>query len=58
MKSELPGFIAYLRAARQNDASEQWFRTQVNQDTDFVQILQGLAKQAQIKPSSARRPAS
>ena len=58
LKQELPGFISYLRQARQNDAFNQWFNAQIHQDPEFLNYVQQMSQDAQMKTGNARRPKS
>ncbi len=54
MKTELPGFLAYLRSVRENDAFNQWFNAEIQQDPDFIKFIQHLNEEAQMKNGSRR----
>ena len=54
LKMELPGFLAYLRQARQGDAFNQWFSVQVRQDPAFAAVLQRTSEESQMRSSSRR----
>ncbi len=40
LKTELPGFLGYMRQARESDAFNQWCNAQIRQDPAFAAILQ------------------
>ena len=58
LKKELPGFLAYMRQSRQNDAFNQWFVRQFNQDPAFAQRVQKLSEETQMRTANARPPRS
>jgi len=54
LKQELPGFLAYMRQARQNDAFNQWFMVQARQDPAFTSVIQQVSEQTQARSSQRR----
>jgi parvulin-like peptidyl-prolyl isomerase len=54
MKTELPAFLSYLRSARENDAFNQWFNTEIHQDPDFLQYVQKMVEESQMKSGTRR----
>ena len=58
LKKDLPGFLAYMRQARQGDAFNQWLGRQINQDPAFAQMLQKTMEDAQMRSRSSRLPKS
>lgn len=55
MKEELPGFLAYMRQARQADAFNEWFSAQVRQDPAFVAVIQRVSEQPQMRAGGRRQ---
>jgi hypothetical protein len=58
LKTELPGFVTYVRNMRQNDAFNMWFNAQIRQDPDFLQLIQRFNEQTQLKAGSPQRAKS
>lgn len=55
LKAELPGFLAYMRQARQSDAFQQWFSVQIRQDPSFANVIQQASQETQPRPSPGTR---
>jgi hypothetical protein len=53
LKSELPGFLAYLRQVRENDAFNQWCFSQIRQDPGFAATLQQISQQQTARSGTA-----
>jgi hypothetical protein len=47
LNAELPDFVNRVRAMRQNEAYNTWFRRSAEQDPGFRRIMEGLAKREQ-----------
>jgi hypothetical protein len=54
LKKELPGFVAYMRQARQSDAFNQWFAMQVRQDPVFAGTIQRVSEEGQPRSATGR----
>lgn len=54
LKKELPGFLAYMRQARQADAFNQWFMVQARQDPGFSSAIQQVSEQTQTRSTQRR----
>jgi len=58
LKADLPSFTTYVRTMRLNDAFNLWFNSQIRADPDFLQFLQRMSEETQMKSASARRAKS
>jgi SurA N-terminal domain len=55
MKIELPGFLAYMRQARQSDAFNQWFNAQMRADQPFAALITQVSQDSSVRKAPAQR---
>jgi len=54
LKAEVPAFLAEMRRARQADAFNQWFNTQINQDPVFLAVVRRVSEESQPRQGTRR----